>query len=574
LIAVGMALFFGRTLLALFAGIWAGAIALAWPSWGFVAPLRGLWDVFGVYLARELVDSFRLEILGFILALVALVGVVGRGGGLRGLVESALRVVRGPRSAQTLTSGLGLLLFFDDYANCVLVGNTMRPLTDRLRISREKLAYLVDSTAAPVAALSLLSTWIAFQVSVYSSQLPAVGISVSGYALFIESLPLRFYCVFALMLVFGVAISGRDFGPMARAEARARLRGELVRPGAHPLVDAAVSRIEPAPGVIPDWRVAALPLAVTMAVTGWRIFADGGGLAALGDGGLEGLGRVLLAGSGSGPIFGGALAGLACAVFLVGGQSARWGVAVGTLAAVVLGGGLLRGLVGFVGVGGLAMMLAARFAPASARPHLSTREILRAGVSSSGTLGFAFVLLLEAWMIGAVCQDLSTADYLVALLGDSLPPAWLPLLLFALAGLVAFATGSSWSTMSILLPNVVALAATLGESSPLGVQGMVALCISAVLEGSVFGDHCSPISDTTVLSSVASGSDHLDHVRTQAPYALVAAGVAVLCGYVPLLWLGGVSPATSFAAGAVLLAGLLYGVGRPAPPAPLSGGAG
>jgi Na+/H+ antiporter NhaC len=120
---------------------------------------------------------------------------------------------------------------------------------------------------------------------------------------------------------------------------------------------------------------------------------------------------------------------------------------------------------------------------------------------------------------------------------------------------------------------VVALAATLGAESPLGVQGMVALCISAVLEGSIFGDHCSPISDTTVLSSVACGSDHLDHVRTQAPYALAAAGVAVLCGYLPLLWWPGLHPAVSFVAGAAVLAGLLYGLGRPAPAVPLSGGA-
>jgi hypothetical protein len=348
LLAVGMALVFGRTLLALFVGIWVGAMALAWPEWGLVAPLRGLWDVFAVYLVRELVDSFRLEILGFILALVALVGVVGRGGGLHGLVERALRVVRGPRSGQALTSALGLLMFFDDYANCVLVGNTMRPLTDRLRISREKLAYLVDSTAAPVAALSLLSTWIAFQVSVYSSQLPAVGISVGGYALFIESLPLRFYCVFALMLVFGVAVSGRDFGPMARAEARARLRGELVRPGGRPLVDSAVAQIEPAEGMLPDWRMAAIPFAVTIAVTGWRIFADGGGFDALDGVSLEALGRILLEGSGSGPIFGGALAGLACAVFLVAGPALRWGVALGTLAAVGVAGGLLSGFAAFV----------------------------------------------------------------------------------------------------------------------------------------------------------------------------------------------------------------------------------
>ena len=149
---------------------------------------------------------------------------------------------------------------------------------------------------------------------------------------------------------------------------------------------------------------------------------------------------------------------------------------------------------------------------------------------------FAVVLLFEAWMIGAVCRDLSTADYLVALLSETLPPQLLPVLLFCVACLVAFATGSSWSTMSILVPNVVALAAGLGEESALGSRGMVVVCISAVLEGSIFGDHCSPISDTTVLSSVASSSDHIDHVRTQVPYALITAAVAVGCGFLPAGW--------------------------------------
>jgi hypothetical protein len=216
LLAICVALALGRVLLALFAGIYAGAALLAASSGSaLVAPLRGLWDVFAVYFLRELTDTFRIEIIGFIVALIAMVGVASRAGGVRGLLERMLALARSVRSALLATWGMGLLIFFDDYANCMLVGSTMRPLTDRLRISREKLAYIVDSTAAPVAGISLLSTWTAFLVSVYSPQLPEVGIGDAGYAIFLETLPYRFYCLLTLLFVFLVAVSGASSPPRA-----------------------------------------------------------------------------------------------------------------------------------------------------------------------------------------------------------------------------------------------------------------------------------------------------------------------------------------------------------------------
>lgn len=574
LVVLAVALGFRRTLLALFLGIWTGATLLAAPASGAFAPLAGFRDVFRVFLRDELINSFRLEILGFVLALVALIGVVARAGGVHGLVDRARGFVRTPRTAQLLTAVAGFFLFFDDYANCVLVGNTMRPLTDRLRVSREKLAYLVDSTAAPVAAVSILSTWIAFQVSVFSPQLPGVGISESGYALFVQTLPLRFYCWFSLIFVVLVAVSGRDFGPMAAAEARARVHGEPVRVGRRPLVSDAIARMEPAPGMPHRGRIAAVPLVVTLVVTFLLIFVNGGGLDQVAGGALslEAVGRIFLSGSGAGPILGGALAGLLCAVFWVGSRAVRIGVGAGVLAALVAWSRDLSPGLAFVAaallVGGFVGVTIRK----AERPQLGAVALVQTTFSSTRTLGFAFILLLEAWMIGSVCAAIGTAEYLVAFCGELLPPSLLPVLLFALASVVAFATGSSWSTMSILLPNVVALAAALGAQSPLGVVGMVGLCVSAVLDGAVFGDHCSPISDTTVLSSVASGSDHLDHVRTQAPYAALVATVAVAAGYLPLLWLSGVHAGAGIAVGGVVLAGVLWGLGRAAPLAPTPGG--
>jgi len=176
---------------------------------------------------------------------------------------------------------MGLLIFFDDYANCMLVGSTMRPRTDRLRISREKLAYIVDSTAAPIAGISLLSTWVAFEVSVFSAQLPEVGISQSGYAIFLQALPYRYYCWFTLLFVALTIASGRDFGPMARAEQRARSQGLLVRPGGRTPISEQLSTMVPAPQMPGDPWIAALPVAATLLVTVLRIFADGDGFAVL-----------------------------------------------------------------------------------------------------------------------------------------------------------------------------------------------------------------------------------------------------------------------------------------------------
>jgi Na+/H+ antiporter NhaC len=592
LLAIAIALALRRTLFALFVGIYAGAVVgVVERGSSLAAALAlGLWDVFAVYFRAELLDTFRAEIIGFIVALIAMIGVITRAGGVQGFVERCTVFVRNVRSALFLTWGMGLLIFFDDYANCMLVGSTMRPLTDRLRISREKLAYIVDSTAAPIAGVALLSTWIAFEVSVFSAQLPGVGIAESGYAFFLRALPFRYYCIFTLIFVAATIASGRDFGPMARAERRARREGLLVAAGSRPAVSNRLSTMQPAPQMRRDWRIAAAPVALTMMMTAARIFADGGGVAlfrrdpsALLT--LEGLGGVVLAGAGAAPIFFGACSGLLLAAYLAGSSALRTAVALGVLGAggfEILGNPVAdalspvvgRSLAAFLGfafvfaaMSGLVGYAVSHWGRATERPHLGVAEIRSAGFGGASALGFAVVLLFEAWMIGAVCRDLATADYLIALLSPWLPPILLPLLLFAVASVVSFATGSSWSTMSILLPNVVALAASLGEQTQLGVVGMVAISIGAVLDGAIFGDHCSPISDTTVLSSVASGSDHLDHVRTQAPYAFVTAALAVTCGYLPSVLFAWWSFPLALACGLALVVALLVGVGRRLPDA-------
>lgn len=524
-LAILLAVLFRKPLLALFAGVWCAATLLRMGSGSSLlgALAGGLPDVATDMLWPQLVDSDKQLIIGFVFAMLSMVGVMTVSGGIRGLVDALAKFARGVRSTQLATFGMGLAVFFDDYANCILVGTTMRPLSDRFRISREKLSYIVDSTAAPVAGISIFSTWIAYEVSTFAPQLPAAGMSPSeGYAVFVESLPYRFYCIFTLVMVALVVLLGRDFGPMLAAERRARSTGQLVREGGKPMVGDAATQLEPAPGVTPRALNAIAPVLTFVLVTLAEITRVG-----LGNTGLEfsalfsdfkAVTAVLSDGESQRAI-------------LVGSSS---GLALATLLALVSGAG---------------------------------RHIPRAIFVTLRNTGIAVGILYLAWMIGAACENLGTASFLSDLVGPHLPPQALPTVLFLLSAGIAFATGTSWGTMSILLPLVVGLAFSMGELVPLGGHALLILSIAAVLEGSIFGDHCSPISDTTILSSTACAADHLDHTRTQMGYALTAMAVAIVCGYFPCAFMGW-SPWIALPTGCAALLMLLLVFGRKTDPVP------
>ncbi len=523
-VAVLVALCFHTLVGALIAGFVAGCLLTYWPGVLTALP-RGAQAFIWINLQQQ----FNLYIFGFLFALIGMIHVAYRGGGIHGLVKVVERVAKGPRSTRVATFLAGLIVFFDDYSNTVVVGSTMRALSDRWRVSREKLAYLVDSTAAPVAGLALLSTWIAFEVFLLNDTGTGLGLKEDGYAMFVSMLPFRFYCWGTLAFVILTSALGRDFGPMYAAEHRAAVEGKLLRDGARPLTRGSGAGLAPPEDAPRRWFNAVVPLLVVVLGTLGSILV---------------LGRAKVLASGS-------------TFSLL--SSADWRAAFGmvTNPAVTPGGAMkvlfCTSLAG--GVTAIALVTAQRI--------LTLRQALACYARAIPTLGMAFFILLMAWGMSKICTTgVHTDTYLISLMGERVPLAVFPLLVFLVASGMAFATGTSFGTMGILIPMVLPLAHALGAYEEQN-QVIFWLASAAILDGAIFGDHCSPISDTTVLSSIAAGCDHIDHVSTQIPYALTVMGLAALLGYGPVAL--GMPGWTYFILLPAAIAGILFTLGRRVP---------
>ncbi len=526
LAAIVMALVFREVVISLFTGVWLGALFLA-----HFHPLTATLRTVDTYLVETLAgeDPAHVSIVFFSLLLGGMVGVISRSGGVRGMMEKVGNSATTARRGQLYAGLAGLLIFFDDYTNALIVGNTLRPVTDRVRVSREKLSYIVDTTAAPVASVALISTWVGFQISLIGDTLrhtaadmadPVAAAALTAaaanpFTIFLHTIPYLFYPILTVVFVFLLAATGRDFGPMFGAEARAARGDGVYRAGATLAGDTSGGVMDPPEDRPHRWWNAAIPVLLTVVVAVVGIYATG----VQSVGADAGLRQIVGAGD---PY-----------------RSLLWASSVGSAAAIAL---------------------------AVAQRVLSLQAAVDAWVGGMRVMMVGMIILILAWALGGVTQKLGTGPYLAALLGDTLPVHLLPVLTFGTAALISFATGTSWGTMSILFPVSVPLAAAMGAGAGFGTGDHYTILlgvIAAILAGSVFGDHSSPISDTTVLSSMASASDHVDHFRTQLPYALVVAVVAMLVGDIPAAY--GLHPAIGLAAGALLLFLILRAIGKPIP---------
>lgn len=522
LLAILLAVFFQQLFVSLGAAVVLGAF-LAYGPLPWVALPQG----FETFIWANLKSAFNLYILAFTFTLVGMVHVMHYSGAAQGLVTLLFGAAKSARSTRLGIAGMGLFFFFDDYASSLVVGTSMRPIADHWRISREKLAYLVDSTSAPVAGLALISTWIAYEVGLLNDISKQLGLGRDGYEIFLLLLPLRFYCVTTLAFVFVSALLSRDFGPMYRAEVRAIQDGAVLRAGAQLLTSRTFESIQPSPETLPAWYHAVLPLAglVLTALIGILYF------------GADAI----------------QAAGLSLSVF----DPLVWRTAFGAVGDSEAGSGKVLFWAALVG-SGVCIRLAV------SERLLSLRQALEAWTKGIAVVWPAVFILILAWAMKTMCADvLHTDAFLASVLGERLSPLLLPFVTFLLAAGIAFATGTSWGTMGILLPVAVPLAYTMMAGDLAG--PIVWLTAAAVLDGAIFGDHCSPISDTTILSATASSCDPLDHVWTQAPYAVTCMLLAGIGGYYGVAY--GISVGTAYALLVAGIVAILFIFGKPLPAA-------
>jgi len=518
LLAIGLAIVTRRPMLSLFLGIWSGAVI-------YTGGL-GIGQTFDWIVAAIIVDDgFHVQILIFTLLLGSGVALIWRLGGALAVREWATTRLQSQRTVGVTTWILGIAMFFDDYANTAIVGSTMREISDELRISREKLAYIVDSTAAPVATLGI-SSWVAFQLSLIDREYRDMGVAAeapTAFETFVRSIPYNTYALLAIVMVGIVVYTGRDYGEMLNAEHRAWTTGNVNREDAQPL-----QKVEEELGAPidqrPMLRIFFAPVVVLIAVTlasafwtGYQSWvssqAEAGAPTAIGAAANEtGLTQVLIDIVGAGDFA----------------TALTWGSFAMVVSAIVLG--LVYGL-------------------------FDIGEAVDTVLDGFGIMLTAVTILVLAWTISSVADTLGTGNYVAGIAREYLSAELLPVLILFVAAFVAFTMGSSWATMGLVTPIAVPVATEFGTGFEL-----VPVAVGALFSGAIFGDHASPISDTTVLSATFSGADLIDHVRTQIPYAatvfLVVVGCYLLNGYL------GVPAIVFLPLGVVTLVGLVVGLSR------------
>lgn len=496
------------------------------------------------HVTATITDVTYLQILAFIPLIFVMIEILIASGGFRGIIVWLLRWIKGRRSAQIATALMGILCFIDDYTNAIVVGSMMQPITDRFRVSRAKLAFLVDATSAPIAGLAVISTWIAFEVGLLTKVGAKLEIDKSGYGMFFDALSFRFYCLLMIGFVFLSVLLKGDFGPMKTAERRAetidppddeeksQTSGTAVSANGS---DRAIKALIPLAGLI-LFHLAGLwfdgTTQLRQELQEWQTQSQTTPAEEMGpkpvdidtlSSGSWGYWREVVGHAEHTPL------SLACA--------SAFGL---TLALIFsqLWGSLSRPVIG----------------------RCFKRGTRRAMIP--------FVILILAWSLKNCCDALNTDEFLINILADRIPAVLFPTLLFLVASLTSFATGTSYGTMAILIPTAIPMAFAI-DGGTYGITTMISL--GAVLDGAIFGDHCSPISDTTIMSSIATSCDLVQHVRTQLPYSLVVASIALMTAYLPSSL--GLPPVAGFALGIAAITLLLLLIRHRAttkPPGPLT----
>lgn len=470
-------------------------------------------------IVKTVSDPDNMLVLILCMAIGGMVEVIRFSGGFESLAQMMTKRIDTPKKANLVAEGLGIIVFFDDYANSLIVGPVMKNITDRLKISREKLAFIVDSTAAPVTGIAIISSWVAVEVSVIEQGLLNAGMQVSGYTMFISSIPYCFYCILCLVFIFETSITGREFGPMLQAEIRARGGEPLRRDSKIALNEqdgiAKMHRSGRQAGI----KTAAVPLGVLF-VYALILFYITGRANAVSEGLLS-----------------------ADASFSMHTLSTAFGQA--DTIAIVLQATLLASVIAVI---------------MGIYEHAFTmKEAIHAFIHGCMQLLPTCLILALAWSLSSSAQSLGTVEYAVGLITSNVVWWLVPAFIFMACCLVSFAVGS-FGCMFIALPMAIPIAVSLMQMNVQIDSSFLPLCIGCALSGCIFGDHCSPITDCTVLSSQGSGCDNFDHVKTQEPYAMTIAAVSAAAGILPSTF--GLSAWVSILCGTIVLYVILLVFGR------------
>lgn len=523
LIAILFALIFKEVFTALFIGILFGTATMFWYQDVALIPaiFKGMFAIIDTYLIESLTESGHMSIIIFSMLIGAMVNIITRNGGMKGVVNILSKYARSPRSGQFITWLLGIAIFFDDYANTLVVGNTMRPVTDKLKISREKLAYIVDSTAAPITAIAFVTTWIGAELSYIQDGINTIGITESAYGIFISSLGYAFYPIFTLIFILILIRKQVDYGPMYNAEKKARATDNSNLDDDSNTFSNKLNELEVPEHITPRWYNAAIPVFIIIFGTFIGLLYTGWDQSVWDDNMLS-FSTKLSTVIGNSDSY----------------KALLWSSISGVLVAITL---------------------------TLVQKILNLKDTIDSLVNGFRTMLTAIIILVLAWSIALVTKHLHTADFISqSLVSINISPEFIPAFTFILGALVAFSTGSSWGTMAILYPLILPASWLIAQNFGMNHEESLSIfynVVSAVLAGSVLGDHCSPISDTTILSSLASSCNHIEHVRTQLPYALTVGGVSIVIGTIPSAF--GVSPWLLFPLGILVMFLIVKFVAKP-----------
>lgn len=494
LVSIVLAFITKNVIVSLFLGTFSGCVILNLNGFNiFSAIFQGAIDF--TYRALEVLsDPWNAGIILQVLVIGGVIHLVAKMGGAKAIAEALARKAKTVKSVQLTTWLLGLAVFFDDYANALIVGPIMRPVTDKLGISRAKLAFIIDATAAPIAGLAIISTWIGLEIGLIGDAFSSIGINVDGFSVFLQTIPYRFYNILILVFVFITAITLREFGPMLSAEKKARkaLKREALLERVEKL-EKTHNELEPKEGVkLSIWN-AIIPI-------GTLVFSS----------------LIGFYYSGYSSVMNGADV-VAKEIFInapFSFSAIQEAFSNADASVVLFQGALLASLVAII--------------MSVCKKIFTISEAIETWIEGMKGLLITGVILFLAWSLSSVIKELGTAAYLVSVLQFAIPKFLLPSIIFILGSIIAFATGTAYGTMGILMPLAVPLAYAINPD-----MSFIVACTSGVLTGAIFGDHCSPISDTTILSSTGAGCDHIEHVRTQIWYSLFVGAITIIFGYIP-----------------------------------------